>query len=340
MSDDYLWDRSGEPDPEVQRLELLLGRFRSREPVPEIHVLSSHVDHRPFRALWKALAAIAAMTIFALGPWLLIRKSLPTWEVATLEGAPEIDSGRIGGTGHLTMGQWLETDATSRALLNIGEIGQAEIEPNTRLRLLATRVTEHRIDLLRGTLHATIWAPPRLFFVDTPSATAVDLGCAYTLTVDVTGASLLRVTYGWVAFDFHGHESIAPEGALCATRPGVGPGTPYFEDSSQTFQRALTRLDFGRLAPPDRSEALSTVLEEARPRDVLTLWHLLSRVDASERESVYNRMAKLVPPPAGVNRNGILHLDRNMLDLWWDQLGLGETSWLRMWKGSWPGPLK
>ena len=28
MNDDYLWDKSGEPDPEVERLEKLLGEFR------------------------------------------------------------------------------------------------------------------------------------------------------------------------------------------------------------------------------------------------------------------------------------------------------------------------
>jgi hypothetical protein len=27
-NDDYLWDGSGKPDPEVERLERLLGRFR------------------------------------------------------------------------------------------------------------------------------------------------------------------------------------------------------------------------------------------------------------------------------------------------------------------------
>ena len=29
MNDDYLWDGSGTPDPDVQRLERLLGRLRS-----------------------------------------------------------------------------------------------------------------------------------------------------------------------------------------------------------------------------------------------------------------------------------------------------------------------
>ena len=33
-SDDYLWDRSGEPDPEIQKLEAMLGKFQSNRPRP------------------------------------------------------------------------------------------------------------------------------------------------------------------------------------------------------------------------------------------------------------------------------------------------------------------
>ena len=36
MSDDYLWDGSGEPDPEVERLERLLATLRSDRPAPEL----------------------------------------------------------------------------------------------------------------------------------------------------------------------------------------------------------------------------------------------------------------------------------------------------------------
>jgi hypothetical protein len=32
MNEGYLWDRSGEPEPEVARLEQLLGRLRRPEP--------------------------------------------------------------------------------------------------------------------------------------------------------------------------------------------------------------------------------------------------------------------------------------------------------------------
>jgi hypothetical protein len=88
-------------------------------------------------------------------------------------------------------------------------------------------------------MQAFIWAPPRQFYVDTPSAVAVDLGCAYTLEVGDDGQGLLSVVGGWVAFEWQGRETFVPAMAMCVTRPRLGPGTPYFSDASEDFQNAL-----------------------------------------------------------------------------------------------------
>ncbi len=239
-----------------------------------------------------------------------------TWEVARLAGTPTIGANQLEGSGRLAVGEWLETDSSSRAKINVADIGQVDIGPNSRVRLVGTRSTEHRLALQRGRLHAFINAPPRLFIVETPSATAIDLGCSYTLEVDDAGRSVLHVTSGWVALERKGRESIVPAGAICVTQPGKGPGTPYFDDASARFQAALTRLDFQN----GGAKALSVVLAESREYDTLTLWHLLSRVSGAERNRVYERMASLITPPQGVTREGVLRLDKDMLDLWKKEL--------------------
>src|SRR5437867_2595719 len=83
----------------------------------------------------------------------------------------------------IRQGDALETNASSEAQVKIADIGQLTIAPNTRIRLLVTRPDEHRIALDRGKVEALTIAPPRLFIVDTPAATAIDLGCKYTLEV-------------------------------------------------------------------------------------------------------------------------------------------------------------
>lgn len=297
---------------------------------------------RPSRFFHPIPVTIAAGLLVTLGVitiWIYRQESRPFWEVARLGGAPTIDSSRIGQTGQLGVGEWLETDSDSRARITVASIGQVEVDPNTRVRLLETRATEHRLELARGRMSAHIWAPPRLFFVDTPSAVAADLGCAYTLEVDDTGASLLRVTAGWVALQLRERESVVPAGAACATRPGVGPGTPYFEDASPTFRSALTKLDFeaGSGQAWDNS-ILKQLLAEARVRDTLTLWHLLYRVNDADRVLVYERLATLAPPPEGVTRDGALRLDETMLRLWkghldsiWTGSSTLKKGWINMW---------
>src|SRR5262249_28669805 len=152
-----------------------------------------------------------------------------------------------------------------------------------------------------------------VFVVDTPSATAVDLGCMYTLQVDESGGGLLRTTLGWVGFRSHGRESFIPAGAAAVMRAQSGPGTPYFEDASEGFRATLSEFDT-QLDAAGRHAALQRILHEARFHDALSLWHLLSRVDEADRGSVLDRLSTLVPPPAGATREGILRLDRGMLD--------------------------
>lgn len=271
----------------------------------------------------RALAASLVLLVMlgAVGAWFSLRSTRAYWEVARLAGAPSIDADRIGATGRLGIGEWLETDANSRAQIKVADIGQVEVDPGTRIRLVETRRTEHRLELARGRLHATIFAPPRLFFVDTPSAVAADLGCAYTLEVDDAGRSLLHVTAGWVAFETKERESMVPAGAACLTQPGIGPGTPFFEDASERFLDALSKFDFSG----GGSVALQEVLDESRPRDTLTLWHLLARVEGAERGRVYERLVALAPPPASITRQGIMLLDPAMLYEWKAQM---EPDWL------------
>jgi len=351
-NDEYLWDKSGEPDPEIQRLENVLGRFRHDPPAPEFTVIAARREHerrkRVFLTRWLPLAAAAAVVI-AVGAGILLRrpKTLPIpllqsgWDVAWRSGSPQVGTGKIhsrGGNGKLGVGQFLVTDARSRASIQVAELGEIDVEPQSRVRLLEMQSGRKHISLERGMIHAMIWAPPGEFVVDTPSAVAVDLGCAYTLQTDESGSGLLRTTLGWVGFERNGHESFIPAGAECPTDGKSGPGTPYFEDASPALRLALYRLDFDAMTPELRAAALDAVIGESRKRDALSLWHLLSRVSDSERPRVYDRLASLVPPPSGVTRESALRLDLKSLDLWWNELGLGDIYVWRHWERSWSQP--
>lgn len=262
----------------------------------------AHVSPRLWPRWTFAIVAAALLAAVAVH-WNAERG--PRWQVLRADGQTQT----VGA------GELLQTDA-STAQLQVGTIGSLRIEPGTRLRILATKENNHRLSLEHGEIAAKILAPPRLFFVETKSATAVDLGCEYTMKVDDDGNGLLRVTRGWVSFEWQGRESLVPAGASCHTRSRIGPGTPYFEDAAATLISALNDFDlFG-----GSESALRTILTEAKPRDTLTLWHLLQRVPESFRPLVYDRMVAFASAPKGVERSKALSLDPPTLKLWKDEL--------------------
>lgn len=283
-------------------------------------------DKKSSRKFVLGIFGAMAFLLIALSAVLLFfhNSSSAFWPVQKLAGAPVIGSKKIEKDGLLKIGEWLETDESSKAILKVGRIGEVEVDNNSRVQLVQTKDTEHRINLDKGKIHATIWAPPKLFFVETPSATAIDLGCIYTLEVLENGASYLSVSSGWVAFEFNGRESLVPAGAACETRTGIGPGTPFFTDAPEDFIIALNKIDF-----ENETDKLSVLLYQARKKDLLSLWHLIPRVEKKHREKIFDKMASLTEVPDGVIKSGIINGDKKMLEKWWEYLGYGS---MNLWK--------
>ncbi len=278
----------------------------------------SVASRRTARSRWKMkiLVAFSLVVFIAAGVWFTIQSSTAGWNVARTQGVLRIGNEPVGANGTLHVGDWLETDNISRAKINVGLIGQLDVEPNSRLRLIDAKTTDHRVELERGTIHAQIWAPPRLFFVETAAATVIDLGCAYTLSVDSTGTALLKVSAGYVAVSGEGKESIVPAGAACETRPGAAPGTPFRLSASPSFRNTLAQCD------SENGTNLASVLAQARTEDAVTLWHLLKRTDGIQRAKVFDRLASLMHIPSDVTRAGILTNNPKMMERLGEEIGI------------------
>jgi hypothetical protein len=304
MRDDYLWDRSGPPDPDIERIEEELAslRYQFGPGIPAAR-------RQRVRGAW--LAAAAAVLV-AAAAFLFRGAVAPAAPTAWRMGDVTVFEGQVLRTGDAGI------------TIESAPVGRVDLGPGSELRAATSR----QLELRRGRLHAFIWAPPREFVVETASARAVDLGCEYTLDVDGSGNGLLRVETGWVAFQSHGHESFIPAGAECATRGAQGPGIPFYEDAPAEFTAALAAYESGDNA------ALLRVLAAARPRDGLTLWHLLPRVPATARGDVFDRFAKLTGVPSDL-RAGAAQGDAKTLDLCWNALNLEDTSWWRGWERPW-----
>ena len=89
MNDDYLWDKTGEPDPQVQQLEQILGSLRYQPKpleIPEELPLPRRQNYFP----WLAIAAGVLLALLAGGIWLSMRSrnEAPSREAFVTPPAP------------------------------------------------------------------------------------------------------------------------------------------------------------------------------------------------------------------------------------------------------------
>src|SRR4051812_21807632 len=100
MSDEYLWDRSGKPDPEIEAIERTLTplRYRHQSPAPAGR-----------SRLWEAAAAAVLLSAVAL--WQLQPLPAPAtgWQVATVAGSTRIAGNQAAVSMSLHSGQPLQT---------------------------------------------------------------------------------------------------------------------------------------------------------------------------------------------------------------------------------------
>ena len=85
MNDDYLWDKSGEPDPQIQQLEEILGTLRYQPKPLHLPKELSRPQRRHYFP-WLAIAATVIMALSAGFAWLQLRSqdaSIPTVAIAT-----------------------------------------------------------------------------------------------------------------------------------------------------------------------------------------------------------------------------------------------------------------
>lgn len=323
MSGDYLWDRTGE-DAELAALEAQLGAFAHRAPLGDLP------PRRPSRR-GRAIVGAAVIAVIAVAAVVvvIVRRPAPAGGCAggtgfsfAVSGAPARCGGAAVARGTLPVGEWLETPAGATAVVQVADIGEVRLAGDSRLGLVATGADEHRLALTRGKLSARVAAPPRLFVVDTPAATAVDLGCAYELAVEPDGRTRLVVTHGAVSLEGHGRTAYVPYGAEVHTVPGRGPGTPVATGAPPALIAAVDRLDRG-------DGALDAVLALTTPRDAITVWNLLANAGPAARPALMARLHELAPQPEWC-------LDEDIL------AGKPETleAWRESFTGSWSLPVE
>ncbi|MBA3464562.1 MAG: FecR domain-containing protein [Deltaproteobacteria bacterium] len=312
--DDYLWDRSGPADPDVQRLEELMSPLAHDRPLDELRM------KRPKRrAPWIAGIAVAVAAAAVLVLWLRTRSSAPCsgddgFAFTAKGGTVGCNDGTVA-SGRLPVGGTLDT-GTASAQIVIAAIGTAELAPGTRIRLdVSVENKRQQLHLEHGRMHARVTAPPRIFAITTPSTGVTDLGCEYTVEIDAKGKGWIEVQSGRVELETSAPAVIvAPACTTARMREGKQPSVPTYTGATPALRAAVIDFEDGKAG------ALARVLELATKDDAITLATLA--VLGADRELVLSRLAVLSPPPGGITiRDAVANAA--VLEKWREDIILG-----------------
>jgi hypothetical protein len=240
-----------------ERFETLLARYRGATPLPDFRA----VQQEP-RAPQRWPYAVAAAIVIAIGIGVLVPRP------RTLRDGEIVQTNRFA------------------AHIKAPSIGTIDVAPHTTLQLVQSAPDRYLLDLREGSIHATTTSPPGVFVVNTPKASAIDLGCEYSLSVQPSGIGTLHVTAGWVELTFGFTQSLVPANAHATIDAEGNLGPAIFDD-----------------APFSDDAPLDTILRTARKKDAYTLLNLFPRAaNADERVRIYDRLNALVPAPPGITR--------------------------------------
>jgi hypothetical protein len=91
MNDDYLWDRTGEPDPEIQQLEQVLGTLRYQ---PRPLELPAQMRIRNSRTFLPRIAIAAAVATILVGgaSWLLLHRQNASVGLESASSIPAVEN--------------------------------------------------------------------------------------------------------------------------------------------------------------------------------------------------------------------------------------------------------
>jgi len=310
VSEDPLFD-GGDGDPALTALEQKLGAFAHTAPLREL-------PPRPrVRSRWiLPVTALGLSAIALLLLWLGRDRGddgpscvgAAGFSFALTSGSATCGGDAVASTGTLPVGAWLETRADANATVKVADIGELTVFGDSKLRLINTGTTQHHLELVRGHVAAHVTAPPRLFVVDTPATTAVDLGCAYDLTVAPTGTTHLRVTLGAVSLEDKRGITYVPATYEIDVVPGH-IGTPVSITATPEVVRAVQRLDAGEPG------ALAQLIRIADYPERVTLWNVIVRTHDA---AAIAKLEQLAPLPDPALHAKLLAGDADAMDIWLD----------------------
>ena len=246
-----------------------------------------------------------------LAAYFVIHTESNAWKIYNQNGLPRVDGKNVISTMNMEQGEALVTDANSSAYLMIPEIGKIEIEPNSELE----RLSNLSLKLKAGAINVTKINAQKKLSVFVSSAKIKDLYFTgvYNVKLFKNRNSIVEVRESAENIKGEKYSTIVPANYICEIREGYGPGIPFFKNASEKIVEKISEFAFN-----GSNEALKGIENLATISDAVSLWNILPRVEGEYRANILESLTKIVSLPNGVTKKGILELNGDMMNKWFE----------------------
>lgn len=231
------------------------------------------------------------------------------WKLQTVKGTVRIGKSNVSVGNVLSDSEKLVTGPGGSAQIEVPNFGLISLTQNS----VVNKVNKNEIQFLQGKIYVNKNIGTSSLFsivcfgTKTKSLTSYD---SYNITNNLQTASL-SVYSGLVEVSGNKFSAYVPAGFTCEINKRNGLGIPYSENASPYMIEALRNYTFR-----GQQYAITQILSAAQKSDAVSLWHLLARVNAMYKTTIFNQLASYVTPPEGLTQNSSFSLASKQMLNW------------------------
>lgn len=264
----------------------------------------------------KTVLTLLPLAIIAIGYYIYdFTKINSPWKVRLITGTVYLN-GKIDQSGKWEEGTSLFTQENSKAIISVPNTGRLEAEENTFLYLVKAKDGDNIVRMERGKIKIENTEQMPDFIITVGKKSISDRGGVINVEVDEAMNAKIIVELGYVEIERFGKKYFVDEGFECLMKSNQEIGTPYRIESTDSLKKLIYEIDY--LNGGD--DVIKKIVEISSDSDLLTLLALIPRASESYRTVLYNKIAKVYPPPNTATMEGIVKLDPYMLEDWWFEI--------------------
>ena len=237
------------------------------------------------------------------------------WEVEWKYGNYSIN-GIENANLELAKGQTLATKDSSQVILYVPQTGRVELNSNSSVTLLKAKNGGNKILFNRGSIKIITTAIIPYLSVEIGKYIVRDVGGVFSIKVINPELTTVFIDFGMAEILYNGKSFMLDEGYNIDLIKGRQPGTPYRFDATDSLKHLIKIFD-------DKNgddELVDKIVEQAQKSDALSLLALIPKVSPVKRQILFQKISNYFSPPKDVTRMGIVTLDLDMVNSWWNEI--------------------